>query len=100
MLALAAVWVALASLALAITMVVYRPAFCDINVTLVLYFGSPAALCFAGLVLWAFRKETDPAPAMNAQRLQAKTAMTLAIFAAAIVYALVMLAEERPVIEG
>ena len=100
MLALAGVWISLASLLLAVAMVVYRPAFTDVTVTLVLYFGSPAALCFAGLVLWAFRKESDPDPGVAAQRVQAKVAIALAIVAAAIAYALVILAQQRPRIEG
>ena len=100
MLAFASVWIALASLLLAIAMVVYRPAFTDLYVTAVLYFGAPGAMCLAGMLLWAYRKEDDPDPGLVSQRLQAKVAIGLSIVASAIVYVLVMFAEQRPRIEG
>ena len=100
MLAFASVWIALGSLILAVTMVVYRPAFTDLYVTVVLYFGAPGAMCFAGLLLWAYRKERDPDPGLMAQRRQARVAIGLSIVASAIVYVLVMSAEQRPRIEG
>ena len=90
MLAFASVWIGLATLALSATMLLYRPAFTDLTVTLVLYFGSPGALCFAGLVLWAHRKEDGADPGVSAQRLQAKIAIGLALLAAAIVYMLII----------
>lgn len=92
MLALASVWIGLASSLLAVIMVVYRPAMTDLTVTLVLYFGSPGALCFAGLVLWAHRKEESMEPGLDAQRTQARVAIGLALIAAAIVYLLVIYA--------
>ncbi len=100
LLALGGVWLALASLGLAVVMVVIRPAMTDLTVTLVLYFGSPGALCFGGLVLWAHRKDEAPEAGVLAQRLQAKVAVALAIVAAAIVYGLVIGAEEIPLIDA
>lgn len=90
MLAIWSVWTALATMLLAGTMWLYRPAFADLTVTLVLYFGSPGALCFAGLVLWAHRKDDAHEPGVGAQRLQAKVAATMAVIAAAIVYLLII----------
>ena len=94
MLALISVWISLAALAVATTMVVYRPAFTDWTVTLVLYFGSPGAMCFAGLILWAYRKEDSTDAGVAAQRLQAKVAIAIALLAAAIVYLLIIYAEK------
>ena len=94
MLALMSVWISLAALAVAATMVVYRPAFADWTVTLVLYFGSPGAMCFAGLILWAYRKEDSTDAGVAAQRLQAKVAIAIALLAAAIVYLLIIYAEK------
>ncbi len=92
MLALTSVWIGLVVMVLAAAMVVYRPAFTDWTVTLVLYFGSPGAMCLAGLVLWAHRKEGSTDPGLAARRLQAKVSIALAILAAAIVYLLVIFA--------
>ena len=89
MLALSSVWIALASLLVALAMVLHRPLFTDVTVTLVLYFGSPAAMCFAGLVLWAYRKEPTTDPGIRAQRVQAKVAIAVAVLAASIVYLLI-----------
>ena len=94
MLALASVWIGLASLVLAAAMLVFRPAMTDWSVTLVLYFGSPGALCLAILVLWAHRGEDSSDPGLEARRLQAKVAIVLAILAAAIVYALIIGSEK------
>ncbi len=85
MLALASVWMGLATLALSTAMLLYRPAFTDGTVTFVLYFGSPGALCLAGLVLWAHRKDDRDDPGVSAQRLQAKITVILALLAAGIV---------------
>jgi hypothetical protein len=90
MLALLSVWIALGSFLLALAMLLYRPAMTDWNILMVLYFGSPGALCLAGLVLWANRAEDQPDPALRAQRLQCKVAIALAILAAAIVYGLII----------
>ena len=97
--ALASTWIGLASLLLAATMALYRPAMTDLSVTLVLYFGSPGAFCLAGLVLWAYRKDVGAEPGIAAQRMQAKVAIGLALIAAAIVYLLVIFAEPIPRIE-
>jgi len=94
MLALAGVWIALLTFLLSLTMLVHRPAFTDVTVTIVLYFGSPGAMCLAGLVWWAHRKETGPEPGVRAQRLQAAIAIALAILAAGIVYALIIASEK------
>ncbi len=93
MLAFSSVWIALASLLLAVAMLVYRPIMTDLNLTLVLYFGSPGALCFAGLTLWAFRKEDATDPGVAARRMQSTVAIVIALLAAAIVYALVIRAD-------
>jgi len=90
MLALASVWIGLAAFALSVAMVVYRPVFTDLTVTLVLYFGSPGSLCLAGLVLWAYRREDRADPGVAAQRKQAQVAIALSLVAAAVVYALVV----------
>ena len=94
MLALASVWIGLASLGLAAVMVLYRPAMTDLTITLLLYFGSPGALCLSGLVLWAYRKEEASAPGVRSQRLQAKVAVVLALFAAGTGYALIIFAQK------
>ena len=99
MLALASVWIGLAALALSAAMVVYRPAFTDLTVTLVLYFGSPGSLCLAGLVLWAYRKEDHADPGLAAQRKQAWVAIGLALVAAAIVYLLVIFSRKLEPLE-
>ena len=44
---------------LAAGMLVYRPLMTDLTILLVLYFGSPGALCLAILVLWVHRGEPD-----------------------------------------
>lgn len=90
MLAFASVWISLASLVVAVSMLIYRPAFTDLNVTLVLYFGAPGALCLAGLVLYANRDFDSADHGLEAQRVQAKVAIAMAILAAAIVYTLII----------
>ena len=90
MLAFFGVWIGLASLLVALVMLIYRPAFTDFSVVSVLYFGAPGALCFALLTLWAFRKEPDTDPGLQARRLQCKVAIAMALIASAIVYALVI----------
>lgn len=93
-LALGSVWIGLLTLGLSVAMLLYRPTMTDLTVLLVLYFGAPGALCFAGLVLWAHRKEVSNDPAVAAQRMQAKVAIALALLAAAIVYALIIFSEK------
>lgn len=88
--ALLSVWLGLASFALAVVMLAYRPAMSDRAIVLILYFGAPGALCLAGLTLWAHRTDEDPEPGILAQRLQSKVAITLALAAAAIVYGLII----------
>lgn len=100
MLALTSVWIGLAAFALSVAMVVYRPVFTDLTVTLVLYFGSPGSLCLAGLVLWAYRKEDRADPGVSAQRKQARVAIFLAIAAAAIVYLLVIFSHKLEPVAG
>lgn len=90
MLALISTWTGLTTLVIAFTMLLYRPAFTDLTVTLVLWFGAPASLCLAGLVLWAFRKADTMDEGMEAQRLQAKVSIAMSLAAAAIVYALII----------
>lgn len=93
MLALASVWIATATLLLSLAMLIYRPAFTDLTVMLVVYFGAPGAICLAGLTLWAHRNDGPDDLGVTARRLQSKVAITLAILAAAIVYALVALSD-------
>lgn len=83
----------MASLVLSAAMLLYRPFFTDWGMTLVLYFGSPGALCFSGLVMWSLRKEPDDTPGVTGQRAQAAVGAAIAIVAAAIVYALVIRAQ-------
>ena len=100
MLALASVWIAFASLVLAGTMLLDRPAFTDLGVVLVLWVDAPLAMCLGGLVLWAHRKDTSPEPAVVAQRTQAKVAIGLAVVAAAIVYGLINFSHKLVPVEG
>ncbi len=100
MLAFMSVWISLCTLLLAATMLLYRPAFTDTTVVLVLYFGSPGALCFAGLILWAFRKEDSTDPGMTSQRTQCVAAIIMALLAAAIVYVLIIQSEKFIPIEA
>lgn len=90
MLAFLGVWIGLTTLLLALAMLLYRPAFTDFSVISVLYFGSPGALCFALLTLWAYRKEPDTDPGLQARRLQCKVTVAMALIAAAIVYGLII----------
>ena len=90
MLALLSVWLGLASFLLAATMLVYRPAMTDLGILLILYFGAPGSLCFAGLVLWAHRSDPEADAGVAAQRLQCKFAIVLSLAAAAIVYGLII----------
>ncbi len=99
MLALSSVWIALATMCVAAGMFVYRPFMTDLTVIFVLYFGTPGAWCLAGLVLWAHRHETSPDPGLAARRLQAKVAIALGLFAAAIVYALIIGSQKLEPIE-
>lgn len=94
MTALLSVWIGLATALLAAAMLVHRPIFNDLTVIVVLWFGSPAAMCLAGLVLWSHRKADSDDPGVVAQRLQAKVAIALAIVAAVIIYALVISADQ------
>ncbi len=100
MMALASVWIAVVSLVLAVVMAVYRPAFTDLTVLSVTYFGTPGALCLAILLLWAYRKERGDDPGVSAQRLQAKVAIGMAVLAAALVYLLVIFASPVARVEG
>ena len=90
MVALSSVWIGLGTFAIAVAMLVYRPAMTDATVTAVLWFGAPGAMCLAGLVLWAYRDEGSGDEGVVAQRLQAKVAIVLAVLAAAIVYGLII----------
>ncbi|MFQ5490309.1 MAG: hypothetical protein ACE5GE_06260 [Phycisphaerae bacterium] len=94
MIALLSVWMGVGCLLLSAAMVIWRPAFNDITVVINLYFGCPGAVCLAGLVLWSHRKDTSGDPGTAAQRLQCKVAIGLALAAAAVVYALVIGAQQ------
>lgn len=99
MLSLLSVWIGLLTIMLALAMVLHRPTLTDITIPLVLYIGSPGALCLAIMVLWAHRKDTVTDPGLNARRVQAKVAIALATIAAAIVYALIIFSEKSIPIE-
>ncbi len=100
MLAFAGVWIAFASFVVALAMLVYRPAMTDLSIWLVLWLGAPLSMCFAGLILWAYRKDVSDDPAITAQRTQAKVALALSITAAAIVYVLIIYSEKFIPIEA
>ncbi len=92
MIALASVWFALGALVLSLVMVVYRPAFNDIMVTIDLY-ATVFAFTFSGIVLWGTRKNPD---LFVPVRLQAKVAIGLGLPAVGIVYLLVHFADRLP----
>lgn len=95
MLALIAVWMSLVCLALAGVMLVYPPAFKQWSIILFLEVLAPAALCFAGLVLWSHRKVENPEPAIVAQRLQCKVAIGLTLVAVAAVYVIFLVLADK-----
>jgi hypothetical protein len=86
MIALLSVWIGLAVLALSISMIFSARMFTDVTLFLVLWLGSPAAICLAGLVLWSYRKEGRDDPGIESQRVQCKAAIVMAVLAAGIVY--------------
>lgn len=86
----------LACLGVALTMLIWRPAFTDFWVWFVLWLGAPGTMCIAGLVLWSYRKDEVDEPGIAAQRTQCKVAIFLAIAAAAIVYLLIIRSEKLP----
>jgi hypothetical protein len=90
MLALTSVWVALGTFILAAAMIVHRPVMTDTTIPVVLWFGAPGAICLAGVVLWAYRKEGEDDPGIVAQRRQAKVAISFAVLAAGMVYGLII----------
>lgn len=96
MLALLSVWMSVACLGLAGTMLLYRPAFTEFTMILFMEFMAPGTLCLAGLVLWSHRKDKSPEPAVVAQRLQAKVAIALTLIAVAIVYVIFFVLANRP----
>ncbi len=100
MLAFSSVWIAFASLVVAVTMLFYRPAMTDISIWFVLWLAAPLSMCFAGLILWAYRKDISGDQAIAAQRTQAWVAIALAITAAAIVYILIVYSNKLLPIEG
>ncbi len=92
--ALASVWLGVATLGLALTMLFRRSAFTDATVPLVLWLGAPGTMWLAGMVLWAYRKRPSSEPGIAPQRTQCKLAIGLAIAAAAIVYVLIIRADQ------
>ena len=100
MLALLSVWVALLTLLCSAAMVIYRPAFTDISVALVLVLGAPGAIALAGMVLLIHRHDDASDPGVQGRRLQAKVAIGLAVVAAAIVYTLIIASRRITPIEG
>lgn len=100
MAAFVSVWMGMATLGVAMVMLLWRPAFTDLNVWLVLWLGAPGTMCVAGLVLWAYRKRDADEPGVTPQRIQCKVAIAFALAATAIVYALVMGAQRVLVGDG
>lgn len=100
MIALLAAWVGLASVVLAVAMLLYRPAMTDVTILLVLYFGAPGALCLGGLVLWSHRSDSSDISAVAGQRRQARTGIACGVIAAAIVYLLIIFSEKIVPVEG
>ncbi len=88
------VWLGLACLSLSLVMVLWRPAFHDVTVLINMWFACPGTICMAGLVLWAHRKDTSGDSGVAARRMQSKVAIGLALTAAAIIYALVIGADQ------
>ena len=91
MLAFLSVWLGLVTFALALAMLIHPPVATAVTFVLVLYFGAPGAMCLAGMVLWAHRKEASNGSEVAGQRLQAKVAIVLALAGAAIVYVIVFI---------
>lgn len=89
MLAFFSVWLGLATFALALAMLIHPPVANEVTFVLVLYFGAPGAMCLAGMVLWAHRKETSNGSEVAGQRRQAKVAIFLALAGASVVYVIV-----------
>ncbi len=96
MAAFASVWLGLACLLTALTMLLWRPAMTDVTIFLVLWLGAPGTMCIAGMVLWADRKEDADQPGIGAQRLQCKVAVLLSVAAVAVVYGLIIRAQWIP----
>lgn len=100
MAAFVSVWMGLGTFGVAAVMLLWRETFTDFYVWLVLWLGAPGTMCLAGLVLWANRKQNPEEPGVGPQRLQCKVAIGLALAAAAIVYGLIMGAQQIPVDSG
>ena len=88
MMALLSMWLSAFCLFLSVGMFIYRPMMTDAVVAIDLW-GCCLAMCFAGLLLWSYRKEKDAEPAVVMQRVQCTMSFVLSIIAAAIVYGLV-----------
>ncbi|MCK6456179.1 MAG: hypothetical protein L6Q92_06570 [Phycisphaerae bacterium] len=95
MLALIAAWLGLLMLLLAVAMLLFRAAFHDAVLPIVMY-GSVLAMTLGGLVLLSQRKHRDLSLAERAQRTQAKIGIALALTAIVIVYLLVGRAQVLP----
>lgn len=88
MLALLSVWIGLVSLVLSLLMLVRRTWFTDTWLTIGLYLAI-FSLTFAGMTLWALRKEQAGDPGVTARRTQCKAGIGLSLTAIIIVYVLV-----------
>lgn len=97
MLALGSAWLGLFVCLLSAVMVVYRPAFHDLTLPVVLY-GAVIAIGCGGLVLMRKTQPGDRAAAVDAQRLQAQVGIGLGMVAVIVTYGLMALA--RPVASG
>ncbi len=95
MLALLSAWTGLVALLIALGMVVYRPLFHDVTIPLTLY-TAITSLSFAGITLWALRKENALEKNVDAQRTQSFVGAGCALVAITIVYALIHFAQVVP----
>ena len=95
MLALLSVWIGLASLLYALAIVIWRPLFSDVNISVTLY-AAIFSLTLAGLTLWDLRKQPRDEPAVRARRLQAWVATVLSILSIACIYLLIMRCQVVP----
>ena len=76
-------------------MVVWRPTFHDVTVTITLY-AAIFSLTFAGMTLWSLRSSDGAEWGVAARRLQSKVGIGCALVAIGIVYLLIAVADAVP----
>lgn len=82
------VWLGLAALVVAALMAVRREWLTDVGIAVALY-SAIFSLTFAGMTLWALRKEPADGPGVAGRRTQCKAGAGLSVAGIIIVYALV-----------